>query len=140
MDMQQIMRQIQGMGGGMGGPQVETATMDTAEQVEISSLALLKMLKHGTFFQRCTAAGLCVGDSTGGGHGRWPERVAVLPCNNNFKTEEQWLNHEKSKKLRQVAWSSSSSSCGGGGRRPPPPRHCCCDISSILLLLPGLAI
>ena len=47
MDMNQIMRQIQGMNGGMGGPQVDQPVMDTAEQVEISSLALLKMLKHG---------------------------------------------------------------------------------------------
>lgn len=61
MDMQQIMRQIQGMGAG-GGPQVETPTMDTAEQVEISSLALLKMLKHARAGVPMEVMGLMLGE------------------------------------------------------------------------------
>ena len=37
-----------GMGGGNpGAPAGDTPQVDTAEQVQISSLALLKMLKHG---------------------------------------------------------------------------------------------
>lgn len=37
-----------GMGGlGQGGPAADAPVVDTAEQVYISSLALLKMLKHG---------------------------------------------------------------------------------------------
>ena len=44
------MRQFGGMGGGgMGGAAAEVPVNDTAEQVQISSLALLKMLKHGEF-------------------------------------------------------------------------------------------
>lgn len=35
-------------GGGLGGPPADAPMVDTAEQVYISSLALLKMLKHGT--------------------------------------------------------------------------------------------
>jgi hypothetical protein len=37
---------------GQGGPGGDTPMVDTAEKVHISSLALLKMLKHGT----CLAA------------------------------------------------------------------------------------
>jgi 26S proteasome regulatory subunit N11 len=35
------------MGGGGGGPAVDTPLPDTAEKIQISSLSLLKMLKHG---------------------------------------------------------------------------------------------
>ena len=44
--MERLQRIIQG-GAGIGGPQVDSPLVDTAEQVYISSLALLKMLKHG---------------------------------------------------------------------------------------------
>jgi len=44
---------MMGRGGMMGGaPQAssgDTPQVDTAENVQISSLALLKMLKHGTW-------------------------------------------------------------------------------------------
>ncbi len=36
-----------GMGLGQGGTPTDAPIVDTAEQVYISSLALLKMLKHG---------------------------------------------------------------------------------------------
>ena len=49
--MDRIQRMFAGMGGaggaGMGGPPSDTPQVDTAEQIYISSLALLKMLKHG---------------------------------------------------------------------------------------------
>ena len=46
--MDRIQRLVQGMqGGGQGGPPADTPQVDTAEQIYISSLALLKMLKHG---------------------------------------------------------------------------------------------
>jgi hypothetical protein len=50
-----------GMGGGNpGAPAGDTPQVDTAEQVQISSLALLKMLKHGEYplgvVERCGAA------------------------------------------------------------------------------------
>ena len=42
-----------GMGGGNpGAPTGDSPQVDTAEQVQISSLALLKMLKHGTSVRR----------------------------------------------------------------------------------------
>ena len=45
------------MGGGAQPPTGDTPQVDTAEQVQISSLALLKMLKHGAFVsQPYTAA------------------------------------------------------------------------------------
>ncbi|KAL9273817.1 26S proteasome non-ATPase regulatory subunit 14-like protein [Drosera capensis] len=34
-------------GGALGHPPLDSPTLDTSEQVYISSLALLKMLKHG---------------------------------------------------------------------------------------------
>jgi len=39
-----------GMQAPQTGPPPDTPQVDTAEQVQISSLALLKMLKHGAFF------------------------------------------------------------------------------------------
>jgi hypothetical protein len=38
---------MMGKVGGMTQPGLDTPTVDTAEMVHISSLALLKMLKHG---------------------------------------------------------------------------------------------
>jgi len=42
-------RMLQNVGGagGLGGAQPDAPMLDTSEQVYISSLALLKMLKHG---------------------------------------------------------------------------------------------
>jgi hypothetical protein len=45
--MDRIQRLVGGMGGAAGGPPADTPQVDTAEQIYISSLALLKMLKHG---------------------------------------------------------------------------------------------
>jgi 26S proteasome regulatory subunit N11 len=44
--MQQLLAQMQGGGGG-GAPAVDGPQPDTAEKIQISSLSLLKMLKHG---------------------------------------------------------------------------------------------
>ena len=50
MDLSSLMGQLGG-GGGMGGQVNEdVALADTSEQIYISSLALLKMLKHGLSF------------------------------------------------------------------------------------------
>ncbi len=46
-EMQRMLQQMSMGGGGMGGMGQEVAIADTAETVHISSLALLKMLKHG---------------------------------------------------------------------------------------------
>lgn len=50
--MERLQRMFAGMGGGggagMGGPPQDTPQVDTAEMIYISSLALIKMLKHGT--------------------------------------------------------------------------------------------
>ena len=47
-NLQQMLRQMQG-GMGQGMPPPDSPVVDTAEQVYISSLALLKMLKHGNY-------------------------------------------------------------------------------------------
>ena len=51
MNLQSLLSGFQGMGG-MGGEPVgdDMPLPDTSEQIYISSLALLKMLKHGFFF------------------------------------------------------------------------------------------
>ncbi len=48
--MDRISRMLQNagpQGGNMAGPTSDAPQVDTAEQISISSLALLKMLKHG---------------------------------------------------------------------------------------------
>ena len=44
-----LQRLFQGMGGGRNAQPADGPVVDTAEKVHISSLALLKMLKHGRF-------------------------------------------------------------------------------------------
>jgi len=44
--LQRLFNQMGGVGG-QGGPAQDGPKVDTSEQVYISSLALLKMLKHG---------------------------------------------------------------------------------------------
>lgn len=50
-----------GLGGG-GGPAPDGPIVDTAEQVYISSLALLKMLKHGRAGVPMEVMGLMLGE------------------------------------------------------------------------------
>lgn len=61
MNIQQMLRQMQQ--GGMGqGPPLDSPVVDTAEQVYISSLALLKMLKHGRAGVPMEVMGLMLGE------------------------------------------------------------------------------
>lgn len=64
--MDRIQRLFTGMGGGagagMGGPPGDTPQVDTAEQIYISSLALLKMLKHGRAGVPMEVMGLMLGE------------------------------------------------------------------------------
>ena len=59
--LQQLMRGMPGggMGGGMGGG--DSPTPDCAEKVHVSSLALLKMLKHGRAGVPMEVMGLMLG-------------------------------------------------------------------------------
>jgi proteasome lid subunit RPN8/RPN11 len=57
--IQQLMRQMPG--GGMGGPPSDSPTPDCAEKVHVSSLALLKMLKHGRAGVPMEVMGLMLG-------------------------------------------------------------------------------
>ena len=58
----QLQRLIQGMGGGPGGPSLDHPVPDTSEQIYISSLALLKMLKHGRAGIPMEVVGLMLGE------------------------------------------------------------------------------
>jgi hypothetical protein len=57
MDMRRLLSGLQQ--GGAGAMPADGPAVDTAETVHISSLALLKMLKHGTYYYspRISAAG-----------------------------------------------------------------------------------
>ncbi len=46
MDLAQLQRLMQGSAG--RNPAADTPMQDTAEKIQISSLSLLKMLKHGS--------------------------------------------------------------------------------------------
>jgi 26S proteasome regulatory subunit N11 len=61
--MDRLQRLFQGMGGGGGAaPQADAPMVDTAEKVHISSLALLKMLKHGRAGVPMEVMGLMLGE------------------------------------------------------------------------------
>lgn len=62
--MDRIRGMLAGMGGagGQGGPPGDTPQVDTAEQIYISSLALLKMLKHGRAGVPMEVMGLMLGE------------------------------------------------------------------------------
>ncbi|ORZ37431.1 JAB1/Mov34/MPN/PAD-1 ubiquitin protease-domain-containing protein [Catenaria anguillulae PL171] len=62
--LQRLLGQAGGMGMGMQGmqPGMDTPSMDTAEVVHISSLALLKMLKHGRAGVPMEVMGLMLGE------------------------------------------------------------------------------
>ncbi len=49
MDFSQLQQLLNQRMGGGGAPAQDTPLPDTAEKVQISSLSLLKMLKHGIF-------------------------------------------------------------------------------------------
>lgn len=60
--MQRLLQQMQQMGGGGGGgPQPDQPLPDTAEKIQISSLSLLKMLKHGRAGVPMEVMGLMLG-------------------------------------------------------------------------------
>merc|ERR1719238_2220965 len=62
-NLQRILGNIPGMGqGGQQGPEPDAPVPDTAEQVYISSLALLKMLKHGRTGVPMEVMGLMLGE------------------------------------------------------------------------------
>merc|ERR1719238_163993 len=62
-NLQRILGNIPGMGqGGQQGPEPDAPVPDTAEQVYVSSLALLKMLKHGRAGVPMEVMGLMLGE------------------------------------------------------------------------------
>jgi len=62
--MEQLQQLLQGAGGGMGGGRqpADTTVADNAETIHISSLALLKMLKHGRAGVPMEVMGLMLGE------------------------------------------------------------------------------
>jgi len=60
--LQRLLGNLPGMGGQQAAPEQDTALADTAEQVYISSLALLKMLKHGRAGVPMEVMGLMLGE------------------------------------------------------------------------------
>merc|ERR1719311_1659332 len=61
MNLQRLLGNMQGMGGQGGGPAPDETLADPAEKVQISSLALLKMLKHGRAGVPMEVMGLMLG-------------------------------------------------------------------------------
>ncbi|BBN10121.1 26S proteasome regulatory subunit N11 [Marchantia polymorpha subsp. ruderalis] len=60
--LQRIFSGVGAGGGGMGGPHPDAPLVDSSEQVYISSLALLKMLKHGRAGVPMEVMGLMLGE------------------------------------------------------------------------------
>jgi 26S proteasome regulatory subunit N11 len=50
MNMQRIQQMLAGMQGRGGQPDTDAPVSDTSEKIQISSLSLLKMLKHGALY------------------------------------------------------------------------------------------
>jgi len=61
MDFQRLQQLLANMGGGGRGAAMDTPTPDTAEKIQISSLSLLKMLKHGRAGVPMEVMGLMLG-------------------------------------------------------------------------------
>jgi 26S proteasome regulatory subunit N11 len=61
-NLQRILGNMPGMGGGQAQPEPDAPMADTAEQVYISPLALLKMLKHGRMGIPMEVMGLMLGE------------------------------------------------------------------------------
>lgn len=63
-EMDAVRRMLQQMrgGGGAAGPAADTPLPDTAEKIQISSLSLLKMLKHGRAGVPMEVMGLMLGE------------------------------------------------------------------------------
>ena len=59
--MQRLMQAMQAQRGGGGDPNADTPQPDTAEKIQISSLSLLKMLKHGRAGVPMEVMGLMLG-------------------------------------------------------------------------------
>ncbi|XWS14671.1 hypothetical protein CRYUN_Cryun35bG0029300 [Craigia yunnanensis] len=60
--MERLQRMFAGAGGALGHPPRDSPTLDSSEQVYISSLALLKMLKHGRAGVPMEVMGLMLGE------------------------------------------------------------------------------
>ncbi|KAL1305675.1 hypothetical protein AAFC00_007268 [Neodothiora populina] len=60
--LSRMLAAAQGMGGGSGGPQQDSNIVDNSETVYISSLALLKMLRHGRAGVPMEVMGLMLGE------------------------------------------------------------------------------
>ncbi|KAJ6709798.1 26S PROTEASOME NON-ATPASE REGULATORY SUBUNIT 14-like protein [Salix koriyanagi] len=60
--MERLQRMFAGAGGALGHPPPDSPTLDSSEQVYISSLALLKMLKHGRAGVPMEVMGLMLGE------------------------------------------------------------------------------
>ncbi|CAO2833427.1 26S proteasome non-ATPase regulatory subunit 14 homolog [Amaranthus tricolor] len=60
--MDRLTRMFAGAGGALGQPPTDAPTLDTSEQIYISSLALLKMLKHGRAGVPMEVMGLMLGE------------------------------------------------------------------------------
>jgi hypothetical protein len=76
--LQRIFSSVGGGGGAGAGPPGDTPQVDTSEQVYISSLALLKMLKHGAPLPRRGAAWRFLGVCFSARTALKKERVVVL--------------------------------------------------------------
>jgi len=61
MDMQAMLQRMQQARGGAGGAAPDQPLPDTAEKIQISSLSLLKMLKHGRAGVPMEVMGLMLG-------------------------------------------------------------------------------
>ncbi|XP_059591033.1 26S proteasome non-ATPase regulatory subunit 14 homolog isoform X1 [Vitis vinifera] len=61
-EMERLQRMFAGAGGALGHPPPDSPTLDSSEQVYISSLALLKMLKHGRAGVPMEVMGLMLGE------------------------------------------------------------------------------
>ncbi|KAG9974431.1 hypothetical protein KCU78_g8934, partial [Aureobasidium melanogenum] len=60
--LSRMLAAAQGMGGGAGGMQQDGNVVDNSETVYISSLALLKMLRHGRAGVPMEVMGLMLGE------------------------------------------------------------------------------
>ncbi|KAM7517087.1 hypothetical protein LguiA_006670 [Lonicera macranthoides] len=113
--MERLQRMFAGAGGALGHPPPDSPTLDSSEQVYISSLALLKMLKHGRAGVPMEVMGLMLGEFVDEYTVRVVDVFAMPQSGTGVSVEA--VDHVFQTNMLDML--KQTGSLGAGQRRPP---------------------